>query len=97
MSRRTTVFVTANPEGREQLIDLLRADAAAAPQEPGNVRFVVNQDILDPNRLVICEQWASQEALDEHMEHDHYKAVMAAFEDTDLITEFSLWTMEEDA
>ena len=97
MSRRTTVFVTANADGRERLLELLRADAAAAPQEPGNVRFVVNQDIIDPNRFVICEEWASRDELDEHMAHDHTVAVMAAFENRDLISEFSYWSMESDA
>lgn len=97
MSARMTIFLTANPEGREQLLALLRTDAVDAREEAGNVRFEVSQDILDPNRLVICEEWATREALDEHMAHDHTVAVMAAFGNPDLITTSDVWRMEADA
>ena len=97
MTARLTIFVTANPDGRERLLELLRTDAAAAPAEPGNARFQVSQDILDPNRLVICESWKSREALDEHLAHDHTKAVLAAFEDPELIVESEVWSAQGDA
>lgn len=98
MTARVTVFFEANPEGRARLLELLRADAEGSPAEPGNVCFRVGQDLLDPDRFVICEQWQSRDALDEHFKHEYARALLAAFEDPQLIAESEVWaTPAEDA
>lgn len=97
MTGRVTVFFEANPEGRARLLELLRADAERSPAEPGNVCFRVSQDIVDPDRFVICEDWESREALHEHFEQDYAKAVKAAFTDPQLITGFDTWFAGEGA
>ena len=91
MTGCVTVFFEANPEGRARLLELLRADAAAAPAEPGAIRFRVHQDVLDPDRFVICEQWESREALLAHQQHEYYQAVRAAFDDPALIVGSEVW------
>ncbi len=91
MTSRLTIFISANPQGREHLLELLRADAEATPREPGNAGFRVSQDILDPDRLVLCEAWESREALEAHFAHEHYKAVKAAFADPQLIVASEVW------
>lgn len=98
MTARVTVFFEANPDGRARLLELLRADAEASPGEPGNACFRVNQDILDRNRFVLCEQWRSREALDQHFEHEYATALLAAFEDPRLVVGVDTWvTPGEDA
>ena len=97
MTGRVTVFFEANPEGRARLLELLRADAEGSPAEPGNVCFRVSQDILDPDRFVICEDWESREALHHHFEQDYAKPAKAAFSDPQLITGFDTWFAGEDA
>ena len=97
MTGRVTVFFEANPQGRERLLELLRADAEGSPAEPGNICFRVGQDILDPDRFTICENWESRGALREHFKHDYAKAAKAAFEDPQLIAGFDTWFAGEDA
>ena len=97
MTGRVTVFLEANPEGRARLLELLRADAEGSPAEPGNVCFRVGQDILDPDRFVICENWESREALHEHFTHEYARAAKAAFDDPQLIAGFDTWFAGEDA
>ncbi|MYE45719.1 MAG: antibiotic biosynthesis monooxygenase [Chloroflexi bacterium] len=97
MTGRVTVFLEANPEGRARLLELLRADAEGSPAEPGNVCFRVGQDILDPDRFVICENWESREALHEHFKHEYARAAKSAFDDPQLIAGFDTWFAGEDA
>ena len=91
MSRRATVFLSANPDGVDEVLALLRAYAEAGPQEPGNLRLRVSQDILDPSQFVMAEEWETQEALDEHMTQRHTQAVLAAFGNPELITGTEIW------
>ena len=91
MTARVTVFFEANPEGRARLLELLRDDAEGSPAEPGNICFRVSQDILEPDGFVICEQWQSREALDEHFTHEYARALLAAFEDPQLIVSSEVW------
>lgn len=91
MSQRATVFLNANPDGVDEVLGLLRAYAEAGPNEPGNLFLRVSQDILDPSRFVMCEEWETQETLDEHMRQDHTRAVLAAFGNPELITGTEIW------
>lgn len=98
MTGRVTVFFEANPEGRARLLELLRADAEGSPAEPGNICFRVSQNLLDPDRFTICEQWQSRDALDEHFKHEYAGALLAAFDDPQLIVASEVWaTPGEDA
>ncbi len=97
MTGRVTVFFRANPQGRARLLELLRADAEGSPHEPGNACFRVSQDILDPDRFVICEDWLSREALREHFRHAYAQEARAAFDDPDLIVETEVWAERRDA
>ncbi len=91
MSQRATVFLSANPDGVEEVLALLRAYAEAGQRAPGNLRMRVSQDILDPSQFVMCEEWETQEALDEHMTQHHTRAVLAAFGNPELITGTEIW------
>lgn len=97
MSRRATVFLSANPDGLDTALALLRAYAEAGPREAGNVRLTVARDIVDPSQFVMCEEWETQEALDAHMTHDHTQAVLAAFGNPDVFTGTEFWQSGGDA
>ena len=45
--------------------------------EAGNSQYDLHQDKNDPNKLVIIEQWASQQAIDEHNTTVHFKNFLA--------------------
>ena len=91
MSIRTTVLITATAEGREALLDVLRTDTAAASKEPGVDRFELYIHPDDPLKFVLLEEWASREALDEHMAHDHTQAVVRALRDDSIVASMEAW------
>lgn len=94
-SRAATVFVSTTPDGAGEVLALLRAYAEAGPDEAGNLRLRVSRDILDPTRFVICEEWATQEALDGHMTRTHTQALLAAFGNPALIAGTEVWQAYE--
>ena len=91
MSIRTTVLITATAAGREELLDVLRSDAAAASQESGADRFELYLHPDDPLKFVLLEEWASREALDEHMGHEHTQAVVRALRDDSIVASMEAW------
>jgi quinol monooxygenase YgiN len=97
MSIKLTVSVTANPDGREQLLEVLRADVVGSRQEPGNVRFDLYVQDDDPNRFVLIEEWPSQEAFEYHTQQDYLMALREAFDDPALCKGRVIWRLVEDA
>jgi quinol monooxygenase YgiN len=91
------VFISAHPDGRTRLLEVLRADADAASAEPGNGRFELYEHLDDPLRFTLIEEWMSQEALDEHMTHDHTAAVVAALHDPRVTASIEPWRIPEEA
>ncbi len=97
MSIRLTVSITANPAGREQLLDLLRADVEGSRAEPDNIRFDLYVQDDDPNRFVLIEEWPSQEALQHHAQQDYLLALREAFQNPDLVADRDIWQQEDEA
>ena len=97
MSIRLTVSITANPAGREQLLELLRADVEGSRAEPDNIRFDLYVQDDDPNRFVLIEEWPSQEALQHHAQQDYLLALREAFENPDLVADRDIWRQEDEA
>ena len=90
------VFIAAHPDGRARLLEVLRADAEAASAERGNGRFEIYGHLDDPLRFTLIEEWLSQEALDEHMTHDHTAAVVAALRDAQITASMEPWPIPEE-
>ena len=66
--------IEAKP-GREQLIaDALKALSGPSRAEAGCIQYDVCRMKEDPAKLLVLEEWASQECLDEHMATPHFKA-----------------------
>jgi len=55
------------PEEREAFLAGRHEMMRSARQEPGCLEHVFSADPIDPTRVVLYEQWASQEALDAHL------------------------------
>lgn len=63
------VELTVKDEKDVQTVrDLLVEQGRLSRQEPGCERFEVYHSQEDPQHFVLCEHWASQEALDVHRE-----------------------------
>ena len=77
---RVAAFIHARP-GQEDAVR--RAALACVPPtraEPGNTEYVLHSDARDPSLFVFIEGWTSVQALDEHLETAHVKALSAALE-----------------
>jgi quinol monooxygenase YgiN len=72
MSHVTVIgTVTAKPETREELQELLAAQVAPTRTEPGCINYDFHVDTEDPCVFVFYENWRSQADLDAHMKMPH--------------------------
>ena len=53
------------------------SEAPTATAKSGCAGFSISQDVSDPATLRICEQWATQEDLDEHVQSADYQPHVA--------------------
>ncbi len=97
MTIKLTVSITANPDGRDQLLAVLREDVQGSRNEPGNTRFDLYVQDDDPNRFVLIEEWPSQEAFQHHTQQDYLLRLREAFDDRALCAGREIWRLEEDA
>ena len=68
------IHVNVKPEHRDEFIAASLANARATVQEPGNLRFDVNQQLDDPNRFVLYEVYRDEAGMNAHKETAHYAA-----------------------
>lgn len=70
----TLVHVRVKPEAIDAFIAATRKNHLGSIQEPGNRRFDVLQDAVDPSRFVLYEAYASAEDAAAHKQTAHYLA-----------------------
>lgn len=68
----TLVYVYVKPEFLQRFMEATRRNHEESVKEPGNLRFDVLQDQRDPNKFVLYEAYASEEAAAAHKETAHY-------------------------
>ena len=66
------IHVHAKPENREAFLEATLENARNTVQEPGNLRFDVNQQADDPNRFMIYEVYRSEDGMKAHKQTPHY-------------------------
>ena len=66
------VHVHVMPEHREEFIEASLENARATIEEPGNLRFDVNQQADDPNRFVLYEVYRNASGMEAHKQTVHY-------------------------
>ena len=66
MSIRLLVTITAAPGKGAELAQIYRARCANVMQEPGCEQYEVFHSTLNPDKLVLLEQWQDEAALDAH-------------------------------
>ena len=62
----------------ETVVGLLRANAEASRQEPGCLEFSVLQDVDDPARILLYEQYTDEEAFQSHRRTPHFRDIIEA-------------------
>lgn len=73
-----TGVIDVDPARRDDFIALAQRCMAPTRDEPGCERYVFSADIDDPGRFHVSEQWASPEAVDEHMKSPHLAEFMGS-------------------
>jgi quinol monooxygenase YgiN len=68
--------VVAKPEKREELLRILSAQVAPTRAEPGCINYDFHCDQADHNIFVFYENFASKEALEDHLKKPHLKPLM---------------------
>ncbi len=62
-----------SPEDRADVVETLRALAAASRQEPGCLHYIPHHVEDDPDTVLIYEQYQDAKALAAHRESEHFK------------------------
>ncbi len=71
----------------------LMALVAPTHQEKGCICYNLHQSTDDETKFIFYEQWASQAALDEHMQTDHFKAMQTVTEGKLEGIQATTWTL----
>jgi quinol monooxygenase YgiN len=66
------------PGRREELLDACRTVAEASRGDEGCLEYGFHLSLEDPEAVTSVEIWASQAALDAHMDHDHTRDFLVA-------------------
>ena len=69
--------------------------AAAARDENGNEKYDYFFSPTNPDELVLFEVWSSPEAVQSHMETDHYRKLMELKKEFVIETTFSRYDAEQ--
>ena len=66
------------PGTREICLGHARTVIAASLNDEGCISYDVHSSLMDPDRIVFIERWASRAALDAHFATEHFKVWRAA-------------------
>lgn len=78
MSILVTGTIDFDPAKRDKAIEVVTTCMEATRAEEGCESYAFSGDLNDPGRFYVSEQWASQEAMDTHMQTPHLAALMGA-------------------
>ncbi|MGH8832232.1 MAG: putative quinol monooxygenase [Polaromonas sp.] len=70
-------MVYGKPEKRDELIALLASFVAPTRAEAGCIEYQFHVSQEDPNAFMFYENWASREALAEHLDTPHIAPILA--------------------
>lgn len=72
--------ITIKEGFRDELMTIFKNVIDSTRKEPGNISYVLHQDVKDNNKYIIFEEWKSLDAIDLHNESSHFKAFVQAIE-----------------
>ncbi|MCB1061503.1 MAG: antibiotic biosynthesis monooxygenase [Verrucomicrobiae bacterium] len=67
------VQIKVKPECLDQMLEAMAENAKYSNQEPGCQKWEYSQHLTDPNQLAIYEIYDDAEAVQAHMESEHFK------------------------
>jgi quinol monooxygenase YgiN len=69
--------VTIRHERREEAVRAALTMAKATQAEPGCLAYRFSADLADPDRILVFEEWESEEALERHFQTEHMRVFRA--------------------
>lgn len=75
---KIVAIMTVKPECIEDIKPIFQAIVTGSQEEDGCIFYNLHQDINDPTKFVMLEEWDSQEAIDFHNNTEHYKTFKEA-------------------
>lgn len=76
-----TATITGNPGKRDELISKSQDVIKSTRLEQGNISYELLASTEDDDVLLMFEKWKNKEALDTHMQTEHFKAFGSSIED----------------
>ncbi|WP_166385689.1 MULTISPECIES: putative quinol monooxygenase [unclassified Polaribacter] len=64
--------IIVKPEFKEEVLSMLQTVTDATRKEEGNISYVLHEDINNSLKVIILEEWKSQEAIDFHNQTAHF-------------------------
>ncbi|WP_215731642.1 putative quinol monooxygenase [Bizionia saleffrena] len=64
--------IIVKPEFKEDVLNMLQTVTDATRKEEGNISYILHQDINNSSKIIILEEWKSQEAIDFHNQTEHF-------------------------
>lgn len=64
--------ITVKTEFKNEVLEMLHSVTDASRKEEGNISYVLHEDINNNAKVIILEEWKSQEAIDFHNQTEHF-------------------------
>lgn len=66
--------VTVKPDFKDEMLKAFEAVVEGTRKEPGNISYILYQDVNDPLKFTFVEIWKSQAAIEAHNNSAHFQA-----------------------
>lgn len=80
MELKIVAVVIVKAAYQEELEKIFRTVVNETRKEAGNTSYDLHQDVSNPLKYTILEDWKSQEAINEHNQSTHFNAFVTAIE-----------------
>ncbi|MDR2948309.1 MAG: antibiotic biosynthesis monooxygenase [Dysgonomonas sp.] len=87
---KIVAIMTVKPEAVEDILSVFQPLVQGSQEEDGCIFYNLHQDISDPTKFIMLEEWKSQAAIDFHNNTEHYKAFKEASKDMIVKSEVSV-------
>jgi len=72
--------VTVKAANKDEVVNAFKKVVEGTRKEPGNVSYILMENINDPLKFTFIEVWKSQEAIDAHNKTAHFNEFVKAIE-----------------
>lgn len=80
MSIRIVAEVELKAGARDALMPVLQALVKGSRAEAGNKEYILTESLERPGHFFVIEEWASEQAIEEHNATPHFTAFVAAID-----------------